>query len=53
MAVAPEDKTRFFGTLQHNFGQIFPKEDVTVDQVIASMNAVLAQDAVLQRYVIA
>jgi hypothetical protein len=53
MAVAPEAKTRFFGTLQHNFGQIFPKEDVTVDQVIASMNAVLAQDAVLQRYVIA
>jgi hypothetical protein len=53
MVVAPEDKARFFGTLQHNFGQIFPREDVTVDEVIASMNAVLAQDAVLKRYVIA
>jgi hypothetical protein len=53
MVVAPEDKARFFGTLQQNFGRIFPREDVTVDEVIASLNAVLAQDAVLQRYVIA
>ncbi len=40
-------------TLQHNFVRIFPSENVTVDEVIASMNAVLAEDAVLQRYVIA
>jgi hypothetical protein len=53
MVVAPEDKARFFEALQHNFVRIFPREDVTVDQVIASMNAVLAGDAVLQRYVIA
>jgi hypothetical protein len=52
MAVEPEDKARFFASLQGDFGRIFPSEDVTVDEVIVSMNAVLAQDAVLQRYVI-
>ena len=53
MAVAPEDKARFAGTLQRNFVRLFPTENVTVDEVIASMNAVLAEDAVLQRYVAA
>ena len=38
--------------LQRDFGRIFPSEDVTVDEVIVSMNAVLAEDPVLQRYVI-
>jgi hypothetical protein len=53
LTVAPEDQPRFFAALQHNFVRLFPSENVTVDEVIASMNAVLAQDAVLQRYVIA
>ena len=53
MAVEPEDKARFFASLQGDFGRIFPSEDVTVDEVIVSMNAVLAEDPVLQRYVIA
>jgi hypothetical protein len=52
MTVAPEDKARFVDTLQHNFVRLFPSENVTVDEVIASMNAVLSEDAVLQRYVI-
>jgi Protein of unknown function (DUF3015) len=53
MDVAPQDKARFFASLQGDFGRIFPSEDVTVDEVIVSINAVLAEDAVLQRYVIA
>jgi len=53
MAVAPDDKARFFASLQGDFGRIFPSEDVTVDEVIVSINAVLAEDPVLQRYVIA
>lgn len=53
MAVAPEDQPRFFASLQGHFDQIFPSEDVSVDEVIVSLNAVLAEDPVLQRYVIA
>jgi Protein of unknown function (DUF3015) len=53
MAVEPDDRARFFASLQGDFGRIFPSEDVTVDEVIVSINAVLAEDPVLQRYVIA
>jgi len=53
MEVEPDHKARFFASLQGDFGRIFPSEDVTVDEVIVSMNAVLAEDPVLQRYVIA
>jgi hypothetical protein len=53
LAVAPEDRARFVDTLQRNFVRIFPSEDVTVDEVIVSMNAVMSEDPVLRRYVIA
>jgi hypothetical protein len=53
MAVEPDHRARFFASLQSDFGRIFPSEDVTVDEVIVSINAVLAEDPVLQRYVIA
>jgi hypothetical protein len=53
MAVEPDDRARFFASLQGDFGRLFPSEDVTVDEVIVSINAVLAEDPVLQRYVIA
>jgi hypothetical protein len=53
MAVEPDHKARFFASLQSDFGRIFPSEDVTVDEVIVSINAVLAEDPLLQRYVIA
>jgi len=53
LAVAPADKARFASTLQRNFVRIFPSQNVTVDEVIASMNAVMSEDAVLRRYVIA
>ncbi|MEM7024828.1 MAG: DUF3015 domain-containing protein [Pseudomonadota bacterium] len=53
MDVEQTDKPRFFATLQGDFGRIFPSENVTADEVIVSINAVLAEDARLQRYVIA
>lgn len=53
MAVEPDHQTRFFASLQGDFGRIFPSENVTADEVIVSINAVLAEDPVLQRYVIA
>jgi hypothetical protein len=53
MAVEPEHQALFFASLQGDFGRIFPSENVTADEVIVSINAVLAGDPVLQRYVIA
>ena len=51
--VEPDHRARFFASLQRDFARIFPSENVTVDEVIVSINAVLAEDPVLQRYVIA
>jgi hypothetical protein len=53
MAVEQDHREHFFASLQGDFGRIFPSENVTVDEVIVSINAVLAKDPVLQRYVIA
>jgi Protein of unknown function (DUF3015) len=53
MAVEPDHRARFFASLQGDFERIFPSQDVTADEVIVSINAVLAEDPVLQRYVIA
>jgi Protein of unknown function (DUF3015) len=53
LAVEEQDKARFFVAMQDNFVRIFPSENVTADEVFASMNAVLAGDAVLSRYVVA
>jgi hypothetical protein len=53
MAVEQDHRARFFASLQGDFGRIFPSENVTADEVIVSINEVLAEDPVLQRYVIA
>jgi hypothetical protein len=53
LAVQEQDKARFFVAMQDNFVRIFPSENVTADEVFASMNAVLAEDAVLSRYAVA
>jgi hypothetical protein len=53
LAVQEQDKARFFVAMQDNFMRIFPSENVTADQVFASMNAVLGEDAVLSRYAVA
>jgi hypothetical protein len=51
MAIEAADQPRFFASLQGNFRRIFPSQNVTADEVITSINAVLAEDAVLARYV--
>jgi hypothetical protein len=53
LAVEEQDKARFFVAMQDHFVRIFPNENVTADEVFVSMNAVLAEDAVLSRYVVA
>jgi hypothetical protein len=50
--VEDQDRPRFFVALQENFARIFPDEDVTADEALASLNAVLAEDSVLSRYAI-
>jgi hypothetical protein len=51
MAIDEADHPRFFVSLQDNFVRIFPDENVTADEVITSINAVMAEDEVLARYV--
>jgi hypothetical protein len=51
MAIDEADQPRFFVSLQDNFARIFPDENVTADEVITSINAVMAEDEVLARYV--
>lgn len=53
LAVEDQDKPRFFAAMQDNFVRIFPNEDVTAEEVLVSMNAVLVEDEVLSRYAIA
>jgi hypothetical protein len=53
LSVEGQDRPRFFSALQNNFVRIFPNENVTAEEVLVSMNAVLAEDAVLSRYVVA
>ena len=50
MAIDEADQERFFVSLQGNFVRIFPSEAVTADEVITSINAVMAEDQVLARY---
>jgi hypothetical protein len=52
LAVADQDRPRFAAALQNNFVRIFPSENVTAEEVLVSMNTVLAEDAVLSRYVV-
>jgi len=50
MGIAEEDKASFFAVSQQNFDKIFPSENVTAEQVLASMNEVMAKDEKLARY---
>ena len=51
MAIEKSDQPRFFGALQDNFVRIFPSENVSADEVITSIDAVMSEDVVLRRYV--
>lgn len=49
MGVSEEDKGAFFAATKENFGRIFTSE-ATAEDVIANVNAVMAEDAVLSQY---
>lgn len=51
MEIEEADQPRFFTSLQDNFVRIFPSENVSADEVITSIDAVMAEDVVLRRYV--
>jgi hypothetical protein len=50
MAIEPADRQRFYVSLQGNFVRIFPNQNVTAQEVITSIDRVMAEDAVLARY---
>jgi Protein of unknown function (DUF3015) len=50
MAIENPDRPVFFAALQDNFTRIFPNENVTADEVITSINAVLVEEPTLRRY---
>jgi hypothetical protein len=52
LSVEDQDRPRFYAALQGAFVRIFPNENVTAEEVLVSMNAVLAEDAILRRYII-
>jgi hypothetical protein len=51
LGVAPEDRVHFKETMRVNFTKLFPTEDVTQEDVLASMWEVLGQDEVLNDYI--
>lgn len=53
MSIEERDEARFRATLQANFARIFPSEQVSAEAVTTSMYAVIAEDDVLSRYVVA
>jgi hypothetical protein len=50
MGVKEADKPVFFSTLKDNFAQIFASENISTDDLIASLKQVLACDSTLAQY---
>ena len=50
IGVEEQDKPLFFRVTKENFGQIFASENVTPEQVIASLKGVLAANSELAHY---
>ncbi len=51
IGVEDQHKPTFFSVTQQNFATIFSSENVTVEQVLASLQEVMAADPTLRRYV--
>ena len=51
--VEPADRPTFARVMHENFAVIFPSEDVTADEMIASIEAVMKADPTLSKYIIA
>jgi len=50
IGVQDEDKTAFYNLTRENFARIFPSENPTTDQVMASLKQVLSSDGQLAQY---
>lgn len=50
--VAKEDRAAFASLANRNFEVLFPSENVTADEVIASLESLMKADAGLSKYVI-
>jgi hypothetical protein len=53
MEVEEADRAHLYGALKSNFTRIFPSENVTADEVLVSLQTVMAEDEVLRRYLAA
>lgn len=51
MGIDDQHKSTFFSVTQQNFATIFSSDNVTVEQVLASLQGVMAADPTLRRYV--
>ena len=49
--VQPEDRDTFAKVMHENFNVLFPSEDVTASEMIESIEAVMASDETLAKYV--
>ncbi len=52
IGVAPEDRQTFAEVTHENFSVIFPSEDVTAKEVMASIDSVMKADSRLAKYTI-
>ena len=50
ISVQEQDKAAFFRATKDNFARIFPSEDPTTDQVVASLKQVLSKNEQLEQY---
>jgi len=50
IGIQDKDKAAFFHATKENFARIFPSENPTTDQVVASLKQVLAADGQLAHY---
>jgi Protein of unknown function (DUF3015) len=52
IGIEDADRDAFFAAAQRNFSRIVPSEMVTASDVAVSLNAVMAEDPTLKRYVL-
>ncbi len=51
IGVTDADKPAFFALAKHNFGALFPGDQVTAGEMLSSLKGLMATDAQLSQYV--
>jgi len=51
IGIQDQDRLAFYALTQRNFDRIMPTDTVTAEEVVVSINAVMAEDPTLSRYV--